>query len=129
MKQFRVSILALAALVVWLVPLAGDAQQAEFKVDTLLSVDKLTPNAHFRLAVVIDVAEHWHINANPASAEGLIPTTLTLQPPASIVIDRITYPKGTRTKVAWNDEPVALYAGRTILFAEGHVTADAQTGP
>ena len=129
MKQLRVSILALAALVVWLVPLAGDAQQAEFKVDTLLSVDKLTPNARFRLAVVIDVAEHWHINANPANAEGLIPTTLTLQPPASIVIDRIVYPKGVTTKVAWNDEPVELYAGRTIIFAEGHVTADAGTGP
>ncbi len=129
MKQFRVSILALAALVVWLVPLAGDAQQAEFKVDTLLSVDKLTPNTHFRLAVVIDVAEHWHINANPANAEGLIPTTLTLQPPASIVIDRIIYPKGMSTKVAWNDEPVALYTGRTIVFAEGHVTADARSGP
>jgi thiol:disulfide interchange protein DsbD len=109
--------------------LACDAQQAEFKVETLLSVDKLTPNAHFRLAVVIDVAAHWHINANPANAEGLIPTTLTLQPPASIVIDRIVYPKGTTTKVAWNDEPVALYTGRTIIFAEAHVSADAKTGP
>ncbi|MGO9527435.1 MAG: protein-disulfide reductase DsbD family protein [Verrucomicrobiia bacterium] len=129
MKRLRVSILALAAMAVLLAPLAGDAQQADFKVETLLSVDKLTPNAHFRMAVVIDVAEHWHINANPANAEGLIPTTLTLQPPASIVIDRIVYPTGVTTKVVWNDEPVALYTGRTIIFAEGHVSADARTGP
>jgi len=109
--------------------MAGNAQQAGFKVDTLLSVDKLTPNAHFRLAVVINVAEHWHINANPANAEGLIPTTLTLPSTPSIVIDRIVYPKGVTTKVAWNDDPVALYAGQTILFAEGHVSAEAKTGP
>jgi thiol:disulfide interchange protein DsbD len=129
MKRLRSFIVALAALAVWLVPLEGDAQQADFKIDTLLSVDKLAPNAHFRLAVVIDVGAPWHINANPASAEGLIPTTLTLQPPASVVIDRIVYPKGETTKVTWNDEPVALYTGRTIIFAEGHVSADAKIGP
>src|ERR1700733_9960884 len=98
MKRRRLSVLALTALAIWFLPLTGHAQQAEFKVDAFLSVDKLTPNAHFRLAVVIDVAEHWHVNANPANAEGLIPTTLTLQPPASIVIDRIVYPKGVTTK-------------------------------
>ncbi|MGD0057876.1 MAG: cytochrome c biogenesis protein CcdA [Verrucomicrobiia bacterium] len=129
MKRLQLSILALATLAIWFAPLVGNAQQADFKVNAFLSVDKLAPNAHFRLAVVIDVAEHWHINANPANAEGLIPTTLTLEPPASIVIDRIVYPKGVTTKVAWNDEPVALYTGRTIIFAEGHVSADAKTGP
>ena len=60
MKRLRLSVLTLAVLAVWLVPLAGDAQQAEFKVDTFLSVDKLTPNAHFRLAVVIDVDTRKH---------------------------------------------------------------------
>jgi thiol:disulfide interchange protein DsbD len=129
MKRLRLPLFALVTLAVWLGPQICDAQQADFKVDTFLWVDKLTPNAHFRLAVVIDVAEHWHINANPVSAEGLIPTTLTLQPPASVVIDQIVYPKGEITKVTWNDAPVALYAGRTIIFAEGHVTADAATGP
>jgi thioredoxin:protein disulfide reductase len=129
MKRLRSFNLALAALAVWFVALECRAQQANFKVDTLLSVDKLPPNAHFRLAVVIDVGAPWHINANPASAEGLIPTTLTLQPPPSVVIDRIVYPKGVTTKVAWNDEPVALYTGRTIVFAEGHVSVDAKPGP
>jgi thioredoxin:protein disulfide reductase len=132
MSRFRVSLFAFAALVLFAPP-ADYAQQpspqGEAKITTLLSVDKLTPNAHFRLAVVIDVSEHWHINANPAGAEGLIPTTLTLQPPESIVIDRITYPKGTSTKVAWNDDPVALYTGRAIIFADGHVSATATPGP
>ncbi len=129
MKRFGLSMSALAALAIWLVPVVGSGQQANFNIETLLSVDKLAPNARFRLAVVIDVAAPWHINANPVSAEGLIPTTLTLQPPSSIVIDRIMYPKGAITKVAWNDEPVALYTGKTIVFAEGHVSGDAKTGP
>ena len=133
MNWSRLTVFTLAVLAVLLAPLSNRAQaaaqQGEAKVATLLSVDKLSPNAHFRLAVVIDVAAHWHINANPANVEGLIPTTLTLQPPASVVIDRIVYPKGANTKVSWADEPVALYTGRAIVFAEGHVGADAKPGP
>ena len=133
MSRFRRFFFAIATLAVLLAPLAGHAQlaapQGEVKVATFLSVDKLYPNSHFRLAVVIDVADHWHINANPANVEGLIPTTLTLQPPASIVVDRIVYPNGASTKVSWADNPVALYTGRAIIFAEGHVTADAKPGP
>ncbi|HTS19148.1 MAG TPA: cytochrome c biogenesis protein CcdA [Verrucomicrobiae bacterium] len=129
MKGSRLGIVILSALALLLAPLTCPAQQADFKIDSFLSVDKLTPNARFRLAVVIDVASPWHINANPATAEGLIPTTLTLQPPASVVIDRIDYPKGVTTRVSWNDTPVGLYTGRTIIFAEGHVAADAAAGP
>ena len=133
MRWSRFFVLTLAALAVLVAPLRSAAQsaaqQGEAKAAALLSVDKLTPNARFRLAVVVDVSAHWHINANPANVEGLIPTTLTLQPPASVVIDRIVYPKGATTKVSWADEPVALYTGRVIVFAEGHVGADAKPGP
>jgi thiol:disulfide interchange protein DsbD len=131
MSRFRLFPIALA--VVLLTPPAGEAQvgapQGEASVATLLSVDKLAADAPFRVAVIIDVAEHWHINANPANAEGLIPTTLTLPSIGSVVIDRIVYPKGATTKVSWSDEPMALYRGHTIIFAEGHVSAAAQPGP
>ncbi len=131
MSRLRSFPIALALFL--LMPLVGEAQvgalQGEATVATLLSVDKLAPDAPFRIAVVIDVAEHWHINANPATAEGLIPTTLTLLSTDSVVIDRIVYPKGTTTKVAWSDEPVALYAGHTVIFAEGHVKTGGQVRP
>jgi thiol:disulfide interchange protein DsbD len=132
MSRSRRSLFALATLIL-LAAVASRAQlaapQAEVTVTNLLSVDKLAANTRFRLAVVIDVGGHWHINANPVNVEGLIPTTLMLQPPAGIVIDRIVYPKGASTKVTWADEPVALYTGHVIIFAEGHVNADATSGP
>jgi thioredoxin:protein disulfide reductase len=101
----------------------------EAKVVALLSVDKLAPGVSFRIAVVVDLKEPWHINANNVSTEGLIPTTLTFQPPSSIVIDRITYPPGERTKVGWADKPVALYTGRALIFVDSHAKADAKPGP
>ena len=130
MSRFRSSLFALT--LVLLMPLAIHAQIAaskgEAQVTTLLSVDKLAPSTPFRVAVVIDVAEHWHINANPANAEGLIPTTVTLPSTASITIDPITYPKGETTKVPWSEGAVSLYTGHTIIFAEGRVSADAKPG-
>jgi thiol:disulfide interchange protein DsbD len=107
----------------------SSASGAEAKVATVLSVDKLTPGSPFRIAVVIDLAEPWHVNANSINTEGLIPTTLTVEAPVSIVIDRTTYPAGERTKVGWADEPVALYTGRAIIFVDAHVKADAKPGP
>ena len=131
MSCFRPFWIAIALAL--LTPLAGEGQggapQSEVKVAAVLSVDKLAPDSPFRVAVIIDVAEHWHINANPANVEGLIPTTLTLPSNASVVIDRIVYPKGATTKVSWSDEPVALYTGHAVIFAEGHVNTAAQPGP
>jgi thioredoxin:protein disulfide reductase len=78
---------------------------------------------------VINVAAPWHINANPATMEGFIPTTLTVQTPPTIVIDRIVYPQGKKTTVSWADQPVELYTGRVIIFAEAHVRPDAAPAP
>ena len=131
MSCFRPSSIALALFL--LTPLAVEGQvgapQGEARVTSILSVDKLAADTPFRVAVVIDVAEHWHVNANPANVEGLIPTMLTLPSTASIVIDRIVYPKGATMKVSWSDGPVSLYTGHTVIFAEGHVNAAVQPGP
>jgi len=95
------------------------------RAEMLLSVDKLNAGCTFKFAVVVNVAPSWHVNANPASEPDLIPTTLTLNPPSTVVIDRIVYPKGKKTTVSWADQSVALYTGRVIIFVEAHVRPDA----
>ncbi|HUJ08444.1 MAG TPA: cytochrome c biogenesis protein CcdA [Verrucomicrobiae bacterium] len=122
-------------LAMWaLLPGIGIAQLSptpgqEATVSSLLSVDRLAPGSPFRIAVIIDLAEPWHVNANNVSTEGLIPTTLNFPSSASVSIDRITYPLGERMKVGWADEPVALYTGRTIILIEARTKADAKPGP
>jgi thiol:disulfide interchange protein DsbD len=122
--SFLISLLCLPTIVHAQSSTTGD----EAKIAAFLSVDKLTPGSPFRIAVVVDLVEPWHVNANAISTEGLIPTTLAFQPPASVVIDRIIYPPGERTKVGWADEPVALYTGRAIILVEARVKADAKPG-
>ena len=44
-------------------------------------------------------------------------------------IGAITYPKGKQETVSWAEQPVALYAGKMIIFAEGNVAKSAPLGP
>ena len=97
----------------------------QVRAEMLLSADKLNAGSQFKFAVVVNVASSWHINANPVSEPDLIPTTLTLRTPSTVVIDRIVYPTGKKTTVSWADKPVALYTGRVIILVEAHVRPDA----
>src|ERR1019366_9616706 len=94
----------------------------------LLSVDHLSPGESFQLAVVVEVHPPWHINANPAS-EGLIATTLTVTAPAGITIGLVHYPAAVPMRVAWADQPVALYTGQATVRVDGSVTQGAASGP
>lgn len=109
------------------IPAATDGN--EVRAQAFLSLDKLMPGARFQIAAVVDVSHAWHINSNPASIEGLIPTEIKLRPPDFVVFERIEYPKGAATTVAWAEQPVALYTGRAVIFAQGRVRNDAPLGP
>lgn len=102
---------------------------SEVRARALLSLDKLAPGTKFQIAVVLDLAQGWHVNVNPARPAEMIPTTVTWQAPATVVIENTRYPKGTETKVEWSDQPVALYTGQTVILVEARVRDDAPTGP
>lgn len=121
---------SLWAILISLFVAAGAARgDGEVQAQTLLSLARLPANQSFRLAVVATIPAPWHVNANPVTEPGLIPTTLMLTAPAGIVMDRIIYPPGQPTKVGWAEKPVGLYAGRVVIFAEGRVLTDAPLGP
>ena len=69
------------------------------------------PGNAFEVAVKIELAEGWHINANPSSWDLLIPTTVSVSPDASVEILSVTYPKGTPFHADWKDTPISVYAG------------------
>jgi len=109
--------------------LAAARADDQIAVQTLLSADKLAPGVAFRAAVVIELAEPWHIQGNPAALLELIPTVLKLESSDAVQFGTIIYPKGKEEKVTWADRPVALYAGKVTIFADGKVSDKAPRGP
>jgi hypothetical protein len=65
-------------------------------------------------AITLRIDPGFHINANPASSDYLIPTALTITelPPS-----RIAYPEPVRFKPKFTDETIDVYDGTILITA------------
>ena len=96
-------------------PKAPQALPSEDEVLTLAAsipskADILLGNA-FDVEVQLELAEGWHINANPSSLDLLIPTTVSVSPDASVEILSVTYPKGKPFYADFSETPISIYEG------------------
>jgi hypothetical protein len=64
--------------------------------------------------ITLRVDPGYHINANPASDDYLIPTTVAF---AGSVPERIVYPPATLFKPAFADAPINIYEGTVVVTA------------
>jgi len=88
------------------------------------------PGATARLAAVMTVDEGWHVNAHLPTYEYLIPTELTVEPPAGWPAVTVAYPEAGRRVFAFtgDDQPLDVYEGRVVLPVELTVPAGAAPG-
>lgn len=69
-----------------------------------------------KLAVAIDIDKGYHINANPASQDYRVPTTLTV-----IGADaKVYYPVGERFAPPFAHDAIMVYTGRATIEARLH---------
>jgi len=67
----------------------------------------------FTLALAIEPG--WHLNANPASEPFLVPTALEGR---GLELRNLRYPPGEPLHMAFEEKPLAAYAGRVDLAGE-----------
>jgi hypothetical protein len=67
----------------------------------------------FTLALAVE--EGWHLNANPASEDFLVPTALSGR---GVELRDLRYPEGEPLRMAFEEKPLAAYAGRVELGGE-----------
>ena len=85
------------------------------KIQTLLSVDTVHPGSSFQVAVIGDVEEGWHVNANPPTLEYLIPTEFKVEPVDAFTFGKMQYPEAMRLKFDFADQELDVYEGRVII--------------
>jgi hypothetical protein len=66
------------------------------------------------ILITLRIDPGYHVNANPASEEYLIPTSVAF---AGATPERIGYPPSIRLKPAFSDEPIAVYEGSVVIAA------------
>ena len=114
-------------LFAWVVAASG-AEPDFLKASVRFDRAALARGAAFRLAVVLDIEEGYHINANPASA-GLKPTVVVPENHPAITWGAVKYPPGKTYTPPWAaGENLSVYAGRAVVVLAGTVAADAPLG-
>jgi len=114
-----------------LIAAAVHAQAAEDWLSARVLADReaLVRGEAFRLAVILDIAPGYHINANPPSADRLVPTEVKPQDHPAIEWAEVRYPKGKPLAAEWAaGGSVSVYSGRAIIIVEGQVADGAPPG-
>jgi len=98
------------------------------KIQTAASVDTVHPGSSFQVAVIGDVEEGWHVNANPPTLEYLIPTEFTVEPVEGLTFGDMQYPEASRLKFAFADQELDVYEGRVIIRFPVSIAGDEMPG-
>ncbi len=72
-------------------------------------------NSVFNVVLRLNIASGWHINANPAGQDNLIPTTITLDVDTSVEIVDVAYPKGRSAHFEFSEESLNVYEGNLTI--------------
>jgi hypothetical protein len=110
-----------ATLFALIVFLSACVVASEAFAATATKLDSSTDHVHVSarragdsILIVLRVDPGYHVNANPASNEYLIPTRIAFE---GIAPERISYPPPVPFKPAFSDEPINVYEGAIVITA------------
>jgi len=83
-----------------------------------LASDRLPAGGATRIAVIIEVAEGWHINASPAKPASAIPTAVSIDAKLGTALNRLQYPAGIELASEGSAPRRSVYEGRVVIFGE-----------
>lgn len=111
---------------------ASIAQQTAMSVvkpKAYVSLDPVPRGSTFQVAVVLSIAQGYHMNSNKPLDEFLIPTTINAQFPAGFRPISMDYPQGRLLKFSFSpDKPLSVYSGSVALRATMQASPTAKLG-
>lgn len=81
-----------------------------------------------RLLVELAIEDGWHVNANPATFDYLIPTSAAAEVPEGWPAAESEYPPGVMRTFEFADQPLSVYEETATLALRTAVPADAAAG-
>jgi len=99
-------------------PLPKMSSDEHVQVSASATPQHVSPGETFQIRVQFDIADDWHINANPASAPELIPTVAEIRGRAPVEMLEVTYPKGRTLNAPYAETPIQVLAGeQSVVIA------------
>lgn len=86
--------------------------------------DQLERGGRMLIAVELTMEDHWHVNANPAKPDFLVPTEVQISSPQKVKVKRILYPKPQALRVKGSSEPYEVYGNGALIFVQVETAPD-----
>ena len=93
-----------------------------------VSLEPVPRGRTFEVAVVAEIQQGFHINANKVLEDYLIPTTAQAEWPKGLRLVETTYPPGEMQKFEFSEKLLNVYDGTVTLRMKVQVAADAPLG-
>jgi len=128
-SQFLLAVLAALALWAALPVMAQPGGAApDLSVEVRTATDGMAPGGTLRVALVCTLSPGWHMNAHKPLDEFLIPTELTLSAEAPLTVAAVKYPAAKTVKLAFSEDPLAVYEGTFVVGVDIAVAPEAAPG-
>ncbi|MCA9117959.1 MAG: hypothetical protein KDA79_22965, partial [Planctomycetaceae bacterium] len=79
-------------------------------------VDRLPAGGTCRIVLFLDIDKPWHINANPAMPDFLVPTELKVESKQGLQLTGLRYPAAQKATLPGFEKPLNVYSGRAIIY-------------
>lgn len=99
------------------------------KPQVYVSLEPVPQGRRFEIAVVAQVADGYHVQANKVLEDYLIPLTVNAELPAGFKLVNTVYPKALVKKFPFAAQPMAVYEGRIVVRLAVEAGAGAAAGP
>jgi uncharacterized protein YyaL (SSP411 family) len=107
-----------AGLQPWAVQPPDETGKHKAAARVYFAADKLTAGQPTPVAVVVTIADGWHLNANPPQPRFVIPTELSLESKSGTRLDGVRYPAGHEFRVAGINESLLVYEKQVTLLGQ-----------
>lgn len=87
----------------------GQDNSTQSLLTATAKVKTAAKNEQIGVEVKVKIAEGWHINANPAGQDNLIPTTISVGEDAPVEIVEVKYPEGKSVQFEFSPESLNVY--------------------
>jgi hypothetical protein len=117
MVTVTVRTFALTACLAALVQLGGLAQRPAIDVTPLPAAVRATSGTTVAVRLSVRLPPDIHLQSDKPRDPSLIPTALTLTPPAGVSVEKIVYPKAVDLTQAGRAEPLSVFSGDLTVEA------------
>ncbi|MBI3654182.1 MAG: redoxin domain-containing protein [Acidobacteria bacterium] len=128
-KRLWVGAGLLMVIALSLAPLVfAQSSSAVVKAQGYVSTDAVKPASQFKIAIALDVASGYHINARVPTEDFLIATSVKFEPVAGLKISDAKYPKPQFKKFEFSDKELAVLEGKIYIVANVEAEKDLPLG-